>query len=359
MRSRTGLSRIEVLVALILAVVAGGLFLAAVGRVRESAVRMSCGNNLKQLALAAHNYTSANKDLLPPLVDLGEGAPTGKGIPSLFANVMPYIEASPGFFHELEGWEPNRYHAHSSVSFRCGGSDGDVLLSGGRVNRGWQTFLCPADATGGGLHTVARKREDGTDGSYASGLRDVQMTLPDGTTGYYAVGSYATNGLLHWGSGKIGEFPGGTSNTVLLAERPQVCTTASGETVYNLWGVGFYSPHMPAFAALTPSEPPGLWSTGQIAPTWPLPHEKAADRDGQIQYRVGVRDAAPQSLDVATPFQMLRKGQTCDPRLPGTPHKAGMQVAMADGSVRTLARDTSPWVFWSVCTWERAATDLR
>jgi hypothetical protein len=183
----------------------------------------------------------------------------------------------------------------------------------------------------------------------ANGLRDISMTLPDGTTGYYATGSYAANGLLPWGTGGLAELQRGTANTILIAERPQVCHTGAGDTIDNLWGVGFYSPHMPTFATLTPTDPPGLWSTNQFAPVGPLPDEGAADRDARIQFRLGRRDATAQPADFPTPIQLLGTGKPCDPRLPGSPHKACMQVLMADGSVRIFGPDTSPWVFWNAC----------
>lgn len=40
----------------------------------------------------------------------------------------------------------------------------------------------------------------------------------------------------------------------------------------------------------------------------------------------------------------------CDPSLPQTPHRAGMCVGMADGSVRTLSGSISPGTFWSMVT---------
>src|SRR5262249_15060035 len=144
-------------------------------------------------------------------------------------------------------------------------------------------------------------------------------------------------------------FPNGMDNTILFAERPQVCRTAAGDEVHNLWGVGFYSPQMPAFAALTPTEPRDLWSTGQIAPAERFPDEDAADRDALILVRGGRRDAARQPADFPTLVQIIRRGRPCDPRLPGTPHRTGMQACMADGSVRVFAPETSPWVFWSAC----------
>ena len=59
-------------------------------------------------------------------------------------------------------------------------------------------------------------------------------------------------------------------------------SAADGEPVYTLWGVGFYSPHMPAFATLAPTVPAGLWSTGQIAPVEPVP-----EADDQVRIRIG------------------------------------------------------------------------
>ncbi|MDY3559326.1 hypothetical protein R5W23_000317 [Gemmata sp. JC673] len=191
--------------------------------------------------------------------------------------------------------------------------------NGGDANQAWSVFLDPADPA-------------------PQGQRDIPVTLTDGSTGYYATGNYAANGLLAWGKKSsvksLEEWP---APAILFAERPQACHTANGEVIHNLWGVGFYSPNMPAFAALTPTDPPGLQSTGQIAPA----------TGGQ--FRIGRADGVPQSADFPAPIQFLRSGQPCDPRLPGTPHRTGMPTAMSDGSVRVFAREVDPGVFWSAC----------
>ena len=170
-----------------------GMLLPAVQQVREAARRIQCGNALRQLALAAHNFESAHQHL-----PAGRGAP----LPSVFsahARLLPLMEQSA-----LES-EIDYLQAPTTFSTGAAVWDGSTNLSAAR--QVVSLLLCPSDAIQG---RVPGSEFAGTNFAFCAG----SGTIDAGTLGTACDGVFFSASEI-----SLADISDGTSNTAMVSER--------------------------------------------------------------------------------------------------------------------------------------------
>ena len=134
-RVKSGFTLVELLVVIAIIGILVALLLPTVQAAREAARRMSCGNNMKQIGLALHNYHDTYKTFPPGGITPGNCCSTPSASTwTLF--ILPYLEmqnlADQYNFSLWNDRNPER-------TGRTGGPNAAVCMT--TVN----TFICPSD----------------------------------------------------------------------------------------------------------------------------------------------------------------------------------------------------------------------
>src|SRR5919198_5402246 len=146
-RGRSAFTLIELLVVIAIIAVLIGLLLPAVQKVREAAARSKCQNNLKQIALAAHSYESANGVLppgwigpkYPPGWEYTTAGLTQSSNYGVLALLLPYLEQDAIYRRLTRPTSPDAPDVTPRPSWYQVNPDFSLAFS--RI----VTFMCPSD----------------------------------------------------------------------------------------------------------------------------------------------------------------------------------------------------------------------
>jgi prepilin-type N-terminal cleavage/methylation domain-containing protein len=149
------------------------------------------------------------------------------------------------------------------------------------------------------------------------------------------ISSYACNAQVFTGRPRVdATFSDGLSTTILFTEH------------YG-WNCGGEQFHYPTQAARPRYDPIGI-GRASFADGGPL---VGRGRNNCGDYYPMTSGDPPVSVaEGGRTFQLRPALADCDPRLPNSSSSRGLQVAMADGSVRIIAPSISPAVFWGAVT---------
>jgi len=303
-RTRAGFTLVELLVVIAIIGILVAMLLPAVQSAREAARRMSCGNNLKQLSLATHNFHDTYKEFPYATRDRldGDDADTWS---TGFIQILPFLEAD-AMARRWDQTEPR----HSTVD-----SDGDGWTNALLQQQTIPSYLCSSMVLPAGELGVGENRGPSSylfcAGTPSTVMLHYGVYFPGGEPGFDGaivpikthVAPPAVAGPNHRRPTKFRDILDGTSNTFL-----------AGETDFVPRGV--------------PSTDMGaIWAYGYIGYAWGTTDRMLNDHD------------IPASAETYGCFR--------------SQHPGGVQFALVDGSVRFVSETIEQSVFQAVSTRDR------
>jgi len=195
MKRNLGFTLVELLVVIAIIGVLIALLLPAVQQAREAARRMQCSNNQKQLVLAMHVYESTFKHFPGLPFESSYGF-------SVQAKILPYVEQ--GNLQDLIDFK-------IPLMLGSGGSQSLNPVHALAAGQVVELFLCPSDGE------LPLFQNSNTGDNTFAGTNYVVCT-GDGTGSNYDTRA-TTNGMFWWGShSRFADMTDGTSNTLVLSE---------------------------------------------------------------------------------------------------------------------------------------------
>lgn len=311
-KRRPGFTLIELLVVIAIIAILIALLVPAVQKVRESAARTQCSNNLRQVVIGAHAFMDVRKGLPPAMIMRGgyDDYPYNANYgPNWAVFLLPYIEQGP-MYKQVE--------ANINNWTRTGGAVYDAGWANIRGNT-VPVYLCPSDSNN---TNVCTRNLAGISGNWARGNYAANCgpdyhyghRMNGGSTGDNGFGLQGQGPMSLWSntSRRLGmgvhQIPDGSSNTLLFSE---------------------------VLAGVDGNDPRGVWAFGLAGSSTLTSH---ADGDCRVP-----NDAAGCSDDIRDapdlPAQNLGNWTSCNSNqaTARSRHTGGVNVAFADGSLRFIS----------------------
>jgi prepilin-type N-terminal cleavage/methylation domain-containing protein/prepilin-type processing-associated H-X9-DG protein len=143
-RRRSAFTLIELLVVIAIIAILIGLLLPAVQKVREAAARAKCSNNLHQMGLAAHNYETVNGTLPPQFGTVKQSGFYWSNDASPQALILPFIEQAAKYNQFDFNWATWNDTDPPSQSIVKNGPNGLGINLPAR-SQDIAIYLCPSD----------------------------------------------------------------------------------------------------------------------------------------------------------------------------------------------------------------------